>query len=104
VLPELLTEPTPDVCSVIIIEPHPVDSDVRWSQRPGGPTHGPLHRSGHAIRERRSSLIAGRARSFCRRSHVVVGIGMRSSHGMRHSAPAWRMRASASTGPQSPAE
>jgi hypothetical protein len=58
VLPELLTEPTPDVCPVILIEPDPVDSDMRWRQRPGRPTRSPLHRSGHAIRERRSLLIA----------------------------------------------
>lgn len=81
VLPELFTESTPDVCPVILIEPHPVDSDVRWSQRPGRPARGPLHRSGHAIGEWCPLLIARCPKALCRRSHVVVGIGLRSSHG-----------------------
>ena len=52
VLSELLAESSPDVGPVVVIEPDPVDSDVRGCQRCGGPTRRPLHGPRHLTRER----------------------------------------------------
>ena len=60
--PELFAESPPDVCPVILVEPDPVDSDVRGCQRCRRATSGPLHGPGHLIGEWFSlaSFVCGR--------------------------------------------
>jgi len=63
ILPELLAEPSPDVCAIILVEPDAVDSDVRGCQRCRRPTTGPLDGPGHLIRQR-FSLSSSHADAF----------------------------------------
>ena len=51
ILAELFAESSPDVCAVILVEPDPVDSDIRGCQRCSRPTGRPLHGPGHLTRE-----------------------------------------------------
>ena len=52
VLPELFAESSPDVCPVLLIEPDPVDSDIRRCEWCSCPTGSPLHWPGYLIGER----------------------------------------------------